>query len=138
MTYDPGFGNTGSCRSAITFMDGEKGILRYRGIPIEELAETSDVSWKPPYLLINGHLPTLKELNRKFFHAQRSIPGSRGHEDLSTRISRGPPIPWELCPPWSTALRSFYPGTLRMWRRNFNMTGNPAVVQSQNHGGHEL
>ena len=39
ITLDPGFGNTGSCRSAITFIDGEKGILRYRGIPIAQLAE---------------------------------------------------------------------------------------------------
>ena len=40
ITLDDGYGNTGSCRSRITFIDGEKGILRYRGIPIEELAET--------------------------------------------------------------------------------------------------
>ena len=38
ITYDPGYGNTGSCKSAVTFIDGEKGILRYRGYPIEELA----------------------------------------------------------------------------------------------------
>ena len=56
VTLDPGFGNTASCRSAITFIDGEKGILRYRGYPIEELAENSsflDVAW----LLLNGELP---------------------------------------------------------------------------------
>ena len=41
ITLDPGFGNTGACESAITFIDGEKGILRYRGIPIEQLAERS-------------------------------------------------------------------------------------------------
>ena len=41
ITYDPGFGNTGACKSSITYMDGEKGILRYRGIPIEQLAEKS-------------------------------------------------------------------------------------------------
>lgn len=41
ITYDPGYGNTGTCRSSITYMDGEKGILRYRGIPIEQLAEHS-------------------------------------------------------------------------------------------------
>jgi len=39
ITFDPGFANTGSCKSSITFMDGEKGILRHRGIPIEQLAE---------------------------------------------------------------------------------------------------
>jgi len=61
ITYDDGFGNTGSCASEITFIDGEKGILRYRGYPIEELAETStfiEVSW----LLIHGELPTSTEL----------------------------------------------------------------------------
>lgn len=61
ITYDEGYGNTGSCTSAITFIDGEKGILRYRGYPIEELAEKStfvEVSW----LLIYGELPTRAQL----------------------------------------------------------------------------
>jgi citrate synthase len=56
LSYDPAFMNTASCRSAITFIDGDKGILRYRGYPIEELARESnflDVS----YLLLNGELP---------------------------------------------------------------------------------
>jgi citrate synthase len=62
ITLDPGYGNTGSCRSAITFIDGEKGILRYRGYPIEQLAEKStflEVAW----LLIHGELPTQRELD---------------------------------------------------------------------------
>jgi citrate synthase len=46
ITYDPGYGNTGSCESAITFIDGEKGILRYRGYPIEELAGRCTVSYQ--------------------------------------------------------------------------------------------
>ena len=57
ITLDEGYGNTGSCRSAITFIDGERGILRYRGIPIEQLAEKStflETAW----LLIYGELPT--------------------------------------------------------------------------------
>ena len=61
ITLDPGYGNTGSCKSAITFIDGEKGILRYRGYPIEELAEKStflEVAW----LLLHGELPTPSEL----------------------------------------------------------------------------
>jgi citrate synthase len=61
ITYDPGFGNTGACRSAITFIDGERGILRYRGYSIEELAARSsflEVAW----LLINGELPTSTQL----------------------------------------------------------------------------
>ena len=47
MTYDPAFMNTASCRSAITYIDGDKGILRYRGYPIEQLAEHSDLSSRP-------------------------------------------------------------------------------------------
>jgi citrate synthase len=61
ITLDDGYGNTGSCRSAITFIDGEKGILRYRGIPIEELAEKSTFI-EVALLLIWGHLPTSTEL----------------------------------------------------------------------------
>jgi citrate synthase len=64
ITLDDGYGNTGSCRSAVTFIDGEKGILRYRGIPIEELAEKSTFI-EVAHLLIWGHLPTSLEL-RKF------------------------------------------------------------------------
>jgi citrate synthase len=63
ITLDDGYGNTGSCRSAITFIDGEKGILRYRGIPIEELAEQSTFM-EVSHLLIWGHLPTSAELRR--------------------------------------------------------------------------
>ena len=57
ITYDPGYVNTGSCQSAITFIDGEKGILRYRGYPIEELAGRMPFS-AAAYLLIYGHLPS--------------------------------------------------------------------------------
>ncbi len=58
---DNGFGNTGACKSAITFLDGEKGILRYRGIPIEQIAEKSTFV-ETAYLLINGQLPTDAQL----------------------------------------------------------------------------
>jgi citrate synthase len=64
ITLDDGYGNTGSCQSKITFIDGEKGILRYRGIPIEQLAEKSSFI-ESAYLLVYGHLPTRVEL-RKF------------------------------------------------------------------------
>jgi citrate synthase len=62
ITLDEGYGNTGSCTSRITFIDGEKGILRYRGIPIQEFAEESTFV-ETAYLLIWGKLPTLRELN---------------------------------------------------------------------------
>ncbi len=62
ITIDPGYVNTGSCSSAITFLDGEKGILRYRGIPIEQLAEKSTFV-EVSYLLIYGKLPNKEELS---------------------------------------------------------------------------
>lgn len=75
MVYDPAFTNTASCRSAITYIDGDKGILRYRGYPIEDLAEQSTYL-ETAYLLIYGELPTRAQLdawvhevtNRTFIH----------------------------------------------------------------------
>jgi citrate synthase len=66
MTYDPAFMNTAACRSAITFIDGDKGILRYRGYPIEQLAEKASFL-EVAYLLCEGELPTQAELD-KFVH----------------------------------------------------------------------
>jgi citrate synthase len=63
ITFDPGYGNTGACSSAITYLDGEKGILRYRGYPIEQLAERSTFL-EVAYLLIWGELPTREQLDR--------------------------------------------------------------------------
>ncbi len=61
ITFDDGYGNTGSCESAITFIDGEKGILRYRGYPIEQLAEASNFI-ETAYLIIYGELPTRRQM----------------------------------------------------------------------------
>ena len=66
ITIDPGYKNTGSCKSAITFLDGEKGILRYRGYSIEDLAEKADFL-EVAYALIFGDLPTKEQLEK--FHA---------------------------------------------------------------------
>ncbi|HEY6058994.1 MAG TPA: citrate synthase [Gemmatimonadales bacterium] len=63
MSYDPAYLNTAACRSAISFIDGDKGILRYRGYPIEELAERSTFL-ETAYLLLNGELPKPAELDR--------------------------------------------------------------------------
>jgi len=63
ITLDPGYKNTGACRSSITFLDGEKGILRYRGYPIEDLAEKTQFL-EVAFLLIFGELPTKKELQK--------------------------------------------------------------------------
>src|SRR6476646_2930671 len=62
MTYDPAFMNTAACRSTITFIDGDRGILRYRGYPIEQLADRAsflEVAW----LLIEGELPTPDQMD---------------------------------------------------------------------------
>ncbi|HUI77839.1 MAG TPA: citrate/2-methylcitrate synthase, partial [Bryobacteraceae bacterium] len=61
MSYDPAYVNTASCRSAVTFLDGDKGILRYRGYPIEQIAETCSYL-EVAYLLLKGDLPTMDQL----------------------------------------------------------------------------
>ena len=63
MTYDPAYTNTASCRSSITYIDGDKGVLEYRGYPIEQLAEQSTYL-ETAYLLLNGQLPSQKELDQ--------------------------------------------------------------------------
>jgi citrate synthase len=62
MTYDPAYMNTASCRSEVTYLDGEAGVLEYRGYPIEQLAEHSSYL-EVAYLLVHGELPTAKELD---------------------------------------------------------------------------
>src|ERR1017187_4318842 len=62
MTYDPAYMATASCRSSVTFIDGEKGILEYRGYPIEQLAEKSSYL-EVAYLLVHGSLPDQKQLD---------------------------------------------------------------------------
>jgi citrate synthase len=78
ITMDPGYGNTGSCQSEITFLDGEKGILRYRGIPIEQLAAKATFV-ETAYLIIYGHLPNKKELELFRFNLNHH---AMLHEDM--------------------------------------------------------
>jgi len=78
ITLDESFGNTGSCKSSITFIDGEKGTLRYRGIPIEQLAEKSSFV-ETAYLLIWGKLPTSQELT---YFSQLLTKTEMLHEDM--------------------------------------------------------
>ncbi|HET6485530.1 MAG TPA: citrate synthase [Spirochaetia bacterium] len=78
ITLDKGYENTGSCRSAITFIDGEKGILRYRGYPIEDLAEKSTFT-EVAYLLLYGELPTTTQLEEFSTFLNES---SLIHEDM--------------------------------------------------------
>ena len=86
ITLDEGYGNTGSCISNITFIDGEKGILRYRGIPIEELAETSTFV-EAAYLLIWGKLPKRKELSA---FSQLLTENEMLHEDMKLQFQGFP------------------------------------------------
>jgi citrate synthase len=107
ITLDPGYANTGSCMSSITFMDGEKGILRYRGIPVEQLAEHSSFR-ETAYLLINGELPTREELNR--FSVMLND-HSLVHEDMLTFYEKYPRVahPMGILSAMVNALRAFYP-----------------------------
>jgi citrate synthase len=106
ITMDPGFGNTGACSSSITFIDGEKGILRYRGYPIEELAERSnylEVAW----LLIHGELPTPAELQ----HFTHEITyHTMLHEDFERFFASLPKDahPMPVCAAAVGALATFY------------------------------
>ena len=87
ITLDEGYGNTGSCTSAITYIDGDKGILRYRGIPIEQLAEKASFI-ETAWLVIWGRLPTEEELRR--FRA-RLTANEMLHESLRNNFEGFPP-----------------------------------------------
>jgi len=107
ITLDPGYANTGSCESSITFMNGEKGILRYRGIPIEQLAEKSTFV-ETAYLLINAELPTRKELTRFSIMLNDH---SLVHEDMLSFFENFPrrAHPMGILSSMVNALRAFYP-----------------------------
>ena len=110
VTIDPAFMNTASTESAITFLDGEKGILRYRGIPIEDLGEKSSFT-EVAYLLIYGHLPTKAELEKWENLLTRH---SMIHEDMR-RFFDGYPMtahPMAILSAMVSSLSSFYPYAL--------------------------
>jgi len=106
ITYDPGFVSTGSCQSQITYLDGEKGILLYRGIPIEQLAEKSTFI-ETAYLLIYGHLPTASESEYFLYHIQHH---SMVHESIKNFYDGFPnnPHPMAVCSAVVGALSTFY------------------------------
>lgn len=107
VTLDSGYGNTGSCESAITFIDGEKGILRYRGYPIEELAEKSSFV-EVMYLVINGELPTKDQLAD--FKKQLTY-HTLIHEDMKHHFEGFPPgaHPMAILSSMITSLSTYYP-----------------------------
>jgi len=110
ITLDPGYANTGSTRSEITFIDGDKGILRYRGIPIEEVAEKSTFL-EVSYLLIKGKLPTSAELEAFEDSIQRH---TMLHEDMKRFYGAFPKDahPMAACSASVGALSTFYPDSL--------------------------
>jgi citrate synthase len=107
ITYDPGYADTGSCESAITFIDGERGILRYRGYPIEELAgKTSFV--EVAYLLMYGELPTPRELST--FHHQLTR-HTLLHEEMKKLFEGFPATahPMAILSAMVSSLSAYYP-----------------------------
>jgi len=107
ITFDPGLGNTGLCKSAITFIDGEQGILRYRGYPIEQLAESAGFT-EVAYLLIYGELPNreqLTEWRRKLTYH------SMIHEDMKKFFDGFPPTghPMAMLSAMVSTLSTYYP-----------------------------
>ena len=107
ITLDPGYANTGSCQSSITFMNGEKGVLRYRGIPVDQLAEHSTFV-ETAYLLINGELPTRSQLTR---FSVLLNDHSLVHEDMREFFESFPrrAHPMGILSSMVNALRAFYP-----------------------------
>jgi citrate synthase len=107
ITLDNGYGNTGSCQSSITFIDGEKGILRYRGYPIEELAEKSSFI-EVSYLLIFGHLPSKRELEN---YVHDLTHHSLIHEDMKKFYEGFPPSahPMTVLSSMVNSLSAYYP-----------------------------
>jgi citrate synthase len=107
ITYDPGYMNTGACQSSVTFIDGEKGILRYRGYPIEEIAERStflETTW----LLLNGELPSHAQLES---FKKEIVHHTMLHEDVKRFIEAFPKDAHPMAMSGSVvgALATFYP-----------------------------
>lgn len=107
ITYDPGFMNTGSCESAITFVDGDNGILRYRGYDIEDLANKCTFV-EVSYLLIHGRLPTADELAK---YSRLLNKHSMIHEDMLVFFRNYPEHahPMAIASAMGVSLSSFYP-----------------------------
>ncbi|WP_081844722.1 citrate synthase [Cellulomonas sp. URHE0023] len=110
VTVDPGFMNTASCESKVTYIDGDEGILRYRGYPIEQLAEKSTFL-EVAYLLIHGELPTAAELDAFVERVNRH---TLVHEDFRTFMGTFPrkAHPMAVMSSAMNALATFYPESL--------------------------
>ncbi|MHC5011326.1 MAG: citrate synthase, partial [Planctomycetota bacterium] len=120
ITLDPGYGSTGSCKSTITFIDGERGILQYRGYPIEELAEHASFL-EICYLLIYGHLPNAEEWADFQSHLIRH---TLLHEDMKKFFEGYPPNahPMAILASMVTSLSTFYPAAKGTEETDLNIT----------------
>ena len=109
ITYDPGYGNTGSCSSAITFINGEKGILRYRGYPIEQVAEAASFA-EVCFLLVYGRLPSVSEYDEFRGALTRH---TLLHEDMKKFFEGFPPNshPMAILSSMVAALSTYYRDT---------------------------
>jgi citrate synthase len=107
MTYDPGYTNTAACKSRITFIDGDKGILNYRGYPIEQLAEKSDYL-ETAYLILNGELPSKQEYEAWTYNVTHH---TMVHENVRELINgfRYDAHPMGMLMSTVAALSTFYP-----------------------------
>lgn len=116
ITLDPGYKNTGSTMSAITFLDGEKGILRYRGYSIEELADKSNFL-EVSYLIIFGELPTTEQMDR---FAEKIRRHTLIHEDVKSILEGFPSTshPMGVLSSLISSLTAFYPESLDPNRSN--------------------
>ena len=92
MSYDPAFMNTASCKSSITYIDGDRGILRYRGYPIEQLAEKSTFL-EVAYLIVKGELPRLRTSARSSTTSPTTRSSTRTSRNSST-VSTTTPTRW--------------------------------------------
>ncbi|MGA0846550.1 MAG: citrate/2-methylcitrate synthase, partial [Luteolibacter sp.] len=117
ITLDPGYGNTGSCESAITFIDGEKGILRYRGYDIAELAEKSNFI-ETAYLLIYGELPTATQLQE---FSSLLTENQMLHEGMRFHFESFPPTahPMAILSAMINAASSYHPNIIHKREERF-------------------
>lgn len=134
ITLDPGYKNTGSCKSEITFLDGEKGILMYRGYPIEQLADRSNFV-EVMYLLLKGELPTQEEL-KKFENDIKEF--DMVSEDITKILSAFPSSahPMGVLSTLTSALTAFNPKAVNakseedMYRAAVTLLGKFPVLAS--------
>ncbi len=116
---DPGFVSTSSCQSGITYVDGEKGTLRYRGYPIEQIAQHSSFT-EVCYLLIYGELPKAHEMSQ---FNEKLIRHRLLHEDMKIFFEGFPPTasPMTILTTMVSSLSAYYPGAHRQDRTDLNI-----------------